>query len=174
MGTSRISRVTRRQFLKETGLTLAAATAAPTDLRALRVAGTGRHQDTENHPMEPLRSRVRQVDRHLRARLGNEERDRRDGRPHPASRVPARAAAEVSAGRATTFRLQRLRRTASLRKFLVDMTKFVDETEKKYGKVGAIGRQIAFDPDDKLGPPFPTISSTSPAFTARTCGTRSA
>ena len=41
------------------------------------------------------------------------------------------------------------------RKFLVDMTSLVEATEKKYGKVSTIGRQIAYNQDDKTWSAFP-------------------
>ena len=50
-----ISRVTRRRFLKEAGLTLAAAGGVTFDFRAIRVAGVSRHQDAHHRAMEPLR-----------------------------------------------------------------------------------------------------------------------
>ena len=116
MGTSRVPRVTRRRFLKETGLTLAAATAASAISAPFVVARPGRHQDAKDHPVEPFRPGLRQMVRWLRQGLGR----RRTASPSPSitSRIcelPARAAAEVSArSRPRSVRLQRLGRPASL------------------------------------------------------------
>jgi multiple sugar transport system substrate-binding protein len=41
------------------------------------------------------------------------------------------------------------------RQSVVDMTSLVNETEKKYGKVGGIGRSIAYDTETHKWPAFP-------------------
>ncbi len=96
MNTSRISRVTRRRFLKGTGLTLAAAGAAPVMSAPFVSRAHGRHQDADDGAMESFRSGVRQMVRQVRQGLGNEEQHRRSRsttsrcRTSPRARPPRR------------------------------------------------------------------------------------
>ena len=83
------------------------------DLGAVRVARPGRGQDAQDHPVEPLRSRIRHLARRLRQGLGREERRRRHRRSHPPSGAAgARGGGGRGPGRPRSVRLQRLRRAA--------------------------------------------------------------
>jgi hypothetical protein len=50
------------------------------------------------------------------------------------------------------------------RKYLIDMTKLVDYVEKKYGKVSVIGRQIAYNADDKTWSAYPDYYINNPGM----------
>ncbi|HEY7549913.1 MAG TPA: extracellular solute-binding protein [Hyphomicrobiaceae bacterium] len=80
--------------------------------------------------------------------------------------VPARAAAEASAGAGhDIFGWNGGASGAHLyRKFLVDLTKLVESTEKKYGKVSTIGHQIGYNADDKTWSAFPDFFINFPAM----------
>lgn len=81
----------------------------------------------------------------------------------PEQNIAARAAAEASAGAGHDLFMWNGAGGAHLyRKFLVDMTSLVDELEKKYGKVSTIGRQIAYNPDDKTWSAFPDYYINNP------------
>jgi len=74
----------------------------------------------------------------------------------PHLELPARAAAEVAAGAGhDIFGFNGSGGPHLFSKHTVDMTKFIEETEKKYGAVGKIGRQIAFDDKTKTWCAFP-------------------
>ena len=94
--------VSRRTFLKKTGATVGALGLAPA-VCAPFVSRARRHQDAENPPMEPLRSRVRHLDRRLRQGLGQEERHRRDRRSYPPSRDCRRGPPRKSRPRRATI-----------------------------------------------------------------------
>ena len=115
MDSSRIPRVTRRRFLKETGLTLAAAGCGPVISAPFVSPALGRHQDAVDRAMEPFRSGVRQMVRQFRQGLGSEEQDRGHRRPHP-GRQRRRARGRRSLGRigSRPVRLERRRRRAPL------------------------------------------------------------
>ncbi|HKV16016.1 MAG TPA: extracellular solute-binding protein [Reyranella sp.] len=74
----------------------------------------------------------------------------------PEQDIAARAAAEASAGSGHDLFMWNGAGGAHLyRKFLVNMTSLVEDCEKKYGKVSTIGRQIAYNEDDKTWSAFP-------------------
>jgi multiple sugar transport system substrate-binding protein len=74
----------------------------------------------------------------------------------PEQNIAARAAAEAAAGSGHDLFMWNGAGGAHLyRKFLVDMTSLVEDLEKKYGKVSRLGRQIAYNQDDKTWSAFP-------------------
>lgn len=74
----------------------------------------------------------------------------------PEQNIAARAAAEASAGAGHDLFMWNGAGGAHLyRKFLVDMTGLVGELEKKYGEVSVLGKQIAYNQDDKTWSAFP-------------------
>jgi len=74
----------------------------------------------------------------------------------PEQNIAARAAAEASAGSGhDLFMWNGAGGPHLYRKFLVDMTDFVSYCEQKYGKVSVIGRQIAYNQDDKTWSAYP-------------------
>ena len=165
MGTSRIPRVTRRRFLKETGLTLAAATAAsaisaPFASRALA--------DTKSLSIVQWSHFVPAYDKWFDnfAKDWGEKNKMSVTVDHiPVQNVAARAAAEASAGSGhDLFGWNGSGGAHLYRKFLVDVTSLVEATEKKYGKVSTIGRQIGYSQDDKTWSAFPDFYINFPAM----------
>jgi len=74
----------------------------------------------------------------------------------PEQNIAARAAAEVAAGSGhDLFMWNGAGGPHLCRKYLIDMTQLVDYVEKKYGKVSVIGRQIAYNADDKTWSAYP-------------------
>jgi multiple sugar transport system substrate-binding protein len=74
----------------------------------------------------------------------------------PHLELPARAAAEVAAQAGhDIFGFNGSGGPHLFAKNTIDMTQLVDELEKKYGKVGTIGRQIAYDAKAKTWLAFP-------------------
>ncbi|HZK89571.1 MAG TPA: extracellular solute-binding protein [Stellaceae bacterium] len=74
----------------------------------------------------------------------------------PEQNIAARAAAEASAKSGHDLFMWNGAGGAHLyRKFLLNLTDLVGELEKKYGEVSTIGRQIAFNQDDKTWSAFP-------------------
>ena len=81
----------------------------------------------------------------------------------PEQNIAARAAAEASAKSGHDLFMWNGAGGAHLyRKFLVNMTSLVEEFEKKYGKVSTIGRQIAYNEDDKTWSAFPDYYINNP------------
>ena len=166
MTISRLPRVTRRRFLKDTGLTLAAAGATPV-LSAPFVAGSAWAADTAlsivqwSHFVPAYdvwfdkfakewgeKNKINVTVDHIN------EHD-----------VPARAAAEASAGAGhDLFGWNGGASGAHLyKKFLVDLRHLIDATEKKYGKVTTIGKQIGYNPDGSWSA-FPDFYINFPAM----------
>ena len=81
----------------------------------------------------------------------------------PEQNIAARAAAEASAGAGhDLFMWNGAGGPHLYRKFLVDLTELVDYVEKKYGKVSTIGRQIAYNQDDKTWSAYPDYYINNP------------
>jgi multiple sugar transport system substrate-binding protein len=81
----------------------------------------------------------------------------------PEQNIAARAAAEASAGSGhDLFMWNGAGGPHLYRKFLVDLTDIVDYVEKKYGKVSTIGRQIAYNEDDKSWSAYPDYYINNP------------
>ena len=83
----------------------------------------------------------------------------------PVQDVAARAAAEVSAGAGhDLFGWNGAGGAHLYRKFLVDVGDLVKETEKKYGKVSVIGRQLGYNQDDGSWSAFPDFYINFPGM----------
>jgi multiple sugar transport system substrate-binding protein len=148
MSTTKLPRVTRRRFLKETGLTIAAAGAAPM-LSA------------------PFVSKALAADKSLSivqwahfvpeydtwfdkfAKDWGEKNKVAVTVDHvPVQNIPARAAAEASAQSGhDLFGFNGAGGAHLYRKFFMDVADLVKETEKKYGKVSVLGKQLGYNPD---------------------------
>lgn len=148
MSTNKIIHVTRRRFLRETGLTLAAASTAPM-LSA------------------PFVSKALAADKSLSIvqwahfvpaydtwfdKFAKDWGDKNNVAvtvDHvPVQNIPARAAAEASAGSGhDLFGFNGAGGAHLYRKFFIDVADLVKETEKKYGKVSVIGKQLGYNPD---------------------------
>ncbi|MBV9377860.1 MAG: twin-arginine translocation signal domain-containing protein, partial [Alphaproteobacteria bacterium] len=74
----------------------------------------------------------------------------------PEQDIAARAAAEVAAQSGhDLFMWNGAGGPHLYRRYLTDMTNLVDYAQKKYGKVSVIGRQIAYNEDDKTWSAYP-------------------
>jgi len=83
----------------------------------------------------------------------------------PEQNIAARAAAEASAGSGhDLFMWNGAGGPHLYRKFLVDMSDVVDYVEKKYGKISTIGRQIAYNADDKSWSAYPDYYINNPGM----------
>src|SRR5215831_3666163 len=83
----------------------------------------------------------------------------------PEQNIAARAAAEVSAQSGHDLFMRNGAGGPHLyRKYLIDMTKLVDYVESKYGKVSVIGRQIAYNGDDKTWSAYPDYYINNPGM----------
>ena len=143
MGTSRIPRVTRRKFLKETGLILAAATAAP----AISAPFASRAlADTQSLSIVQWSHFVPAYDKwfdNFAKDWGSKNKIAVTVDHIPVGNIAARAAAEASAQSGhDLFGWNGSGGAHLYKKFLVDVTELVESTQKKYGKVSTIGRQI--------------------------------
>ena len=83
----------------------------------------------------------------------------------PVQNVPARAAAEASAGSGhDLFGFNGAGGAHLYRKFFIDVSDLVKETEKKYGKVSIIGRQLGYNADDGTWSAFPDFYINFPGM----------
>ena len=156
MSTSTISRVTRRRFLKETGLTLAAAGSAPL-ISAPFVSRA--LADTKTLSIVQWSHFVPAYDKWFDkfAKDWGEKNKIAVTVDHiPVQDVAARAAAEASAGSGhDLFGWNGAGGAHLYRKFLIDVGDLVKSVEKKYGKVSTIGRQLGYNQDDGTWSAFP-------------------
>ena len=136
MSTNRIPRVTRRRFLKNTGLTLAAAGSAPL-LSAPFVSKA--LADNKSLSIVQWAHFVPEYDTWFDkfAKDWGEKNKIAVTVDHiPVQNVPARAAAEASAQSGhDLFGFNGAGGAHLYRKFFIDVADLVKETEKKYGKV---------------------------------------
>jgi multiple sugar transport system substrate-binding protein len=92
----------------------------------------------------------------------------------PEQNIAARAAAELAAGSGhDLFMWNGAGGPHLYRKYLIDMSKLVDYVTKKYGDVSVIGRQIAYNQDDKTWSAYPDYYINLPGMYAGICGKRS-
>jgi multiple sugar transport system substrate-binding protein len=156
MITYRIPRVTRRRFLKEASLTVAAAGAAPL-ISAPFV--TRALADTKALSIVQWSHFVPEYDKWFDdfAKSWGEKNNTAVTVDHiPVQNVPARAAAEASAGSGhDLFGFNGAGGAHLYRKFFVDVADLVKDTEKKYGKVSVIGKQLGYNADDGTWCAFP-------------------
>ena len=83
----------------------------------------------------------------------------------PVQNIPARAAAEASAGSGhDLFGFNGSGGAHLYRKFFIDVADLVKETEKKYGKVTTIGKQLGYNPDDGTWSAFPDFYINFPGM----------
>ena len=164
MSTGKLLRVTRRRFLTQSGVALAAASApsvtAPFISRAFA--------DTKSLSIVQWSHFVPEYDKwfdQFAKDWGTKNNISVTVDHIPVANVAARAAAEASAQSGhDLFGWNGAGGAHLYRKFLVDMTSLVEATEKKYGKVSAIGRQIGFNLDDKTWSAFPDFYINFPAM----------
>src|SRR5579859_324490 len=156
MSSKPFPRVTRRRFLKQTGLTIAAAGGAPM-ISAPFVSSAW--ADTKTLSIVQWSHFVPAYDKWFDqfAKDWGEKNKIAVTIDHiPVANVAARAAAEASAGSGhDLFGWNGAGGAHLYRKFLVDVTKLVQSVEKKHGKATTIGRQIAYNQDDHTWSAFP-------------------
>ncbi len=156
MSVRRFSRVSRRRFLKQTGVTLLAAGSAPL-LSAPFVSSA--LADTKSLSIVQWSHFVPAYDKWFDefAKDWGEKNKISVTVDHiPVQNVAARAAAEASAGSGhDLFGWNGAGGAHLYRKFLIDMGDLVESVEKKYGKVSTIGRQLGFNQDDGTWSAFP-------------------
>jgi multiple sugar transport system substrate-binding protein len=156
MSTNKLPPVTRRRFLRNAGLTLAAAGSAP----ALSAPFVSRAMaDTKALSIVQWSHFVPEYDKWFDAFAkdwGEKNKISVTVDHIPVQDVAARAAAEASAQSGhDLFGWNGAGGAHLYRKFLVDVTSLVESVEKKYGKVSVIGRQIGYNLDDKTWSAFP-------------------
>ena len=165
MSKNRLVRVSRRRFLRQTGLTLLAAGSAPV-LSAPFVSRA--MADTKALSIVQWSHFVPAYDKWFDkfAKDWGEKNNISVTVDHiPVADVAARAAAEASAGSGhDLFGWNGAGGAHLYRKFLIDMTELVELVEKKHGKVTTIGRQIAYNQDDKTWSAFPDYYINFPAM----------
>ena len=87
----------------------------------------------------------------------------------PVQNVPARAAAEASAQSGhDLFGFNGAGGAHLYRKFFIDVADLVKETEKKYGKVSVIGKQLGYNADDGTWSAFPDFYINFPGMYQKT------
>src|SRR5579862_4897791 len=141
MSTDKLAPVTRRRFLRSTGLTLAAAATAPmlsapfvshalADNKSLSIVQWSHFVPAYDTWFDKFakdwgdKNKIAVAIDHI-----------------PVQDVPARAAAEASAGSGhDLFGFNGSGGAHLYRKFFIDVSDLVKETEKKYGKVTTIGK----------------------------------
>ncbi|MGA6937870.1 MAG: extracellular solute-binding protein, partial [Pseudolabrys sp.] len=165
MSTNRIARVTRRRFLKNTGLTLAAAGSAPL-LSAPFVSKA--LADNKSLSIVQWAHFVPEYDTWFDkfAKDWGEKNKIAVTVDHiPVQNVPARAAAEASAQSGhDLFGFNGAGGAHLYRKFFIDVADLVKETEKKYGKVSTIGKQLGYNADDGTWSAFPDFYINFPGM----------
>ena len=165
MSTKGLPPVTRRRFLKDTGLTLVTAGAAPM-LSAPYVSGA--MADNKSLSIVQWSHFVPEYDKWFDsfAKDWGQKNQIAVTVDHiPVQDVAARAAAEASAGAGhDLFGWNGAGGAHLYRKFLVDVGDLVNETEKKYGKVSVIGRQLGYNQDDGTWSAFPDFYINFPGM----------
>jgi multiple sugar transport system substrate-binding protein len=165
MSTSKIPRITRRRFLKETGLTLAAASAAPV-ISAPFVSRA--MADTKTLSIVQWSHFVPAYDKwfdNFAKDWGEKNKISVTVDHIPVQNVAARAAAEASAGSGhDLFGWNGAGGAHLYRKFLIDMGDLVKSVEKKYGKVSTIGQQLGYNQDDGTWSAFPDFYINFPGM----------
>src|SRR5215475_9123777 len=165
MSVSTIARVTRRRFLKQTSLTLAAAGSAPL-ISAPFVSRA--LADTKTLTIVQWSHFVPAYDKwfdQFAQDWGEKNKISVTVDHIPVADVAARAAAEASAGSGhDLFGWNGAGGAHLYRKFLVDVSDLVNEVQKKYGKVSVIGKQIGYNQDDNTWSAFPDYYINFPAM----------
>jgi multiple sugar transport system substrate-binding protein len=157
--------VTRRRFLKDTGLTVATAGAAPmlsapfvsralADNKSLSIVQWSHFVPAYDTWFDKF------------AKDWGEKNNIAVTVDHvPVQNVPARAAAEASAGSGhDIFGFNGSGGAHLYRKFFIDVSDLVKETEKKYGKVSIIGKQLGYNADDGSWSAFPDFYINFPGM----------
>src|SRR5690348_6968438 len=165
MTTKGLPRVSRRRFLKDTGLTIAAAGAAPVlsapFVREALAADKSLSIVQWSHFVPEYDTWFDKF-----AKDWGEKNKITVTVDHiPVQNVPARAAAEASAQSGhDLFGFNGAGGAHLYRKFFMDVSDLVKETEKKYGKVSTIGKQLGYNADDGSWSAFPDFYINFPGM----------
>src|SRR5947209_4530211 len=165
MSTNKLPRVTRRRFLRNAGLTLAAASSAP----AISAPFVSRAMaQAKSLSIVQWSHFVPEYDKwfdNFAKDWGSKNNIAVTVDHIPVANVAARAAAEVSAQSGhDLFGWNGSGGAHLYRKFLVDVTSLVEDTQKKYGKVSTIGRQIGYNQEEKTWSAFPDFYINFPSM----------
>jgi len=165
MRTEKPSPVTRRRFLRNAGLAVAAAGSAP----ALSAPFISRAMaDTKALTIIQWSHFVPEFDTWFDkfAKDWGEKNKIAVTVDHvPVQDIPARAAAEASAGSGhDIFGFNGAGGAHLYRKFFTDVSALVKETEKKYGNVSIIGKQLGYNADDGTWSAFPDFYINFPGM----------
>ncbi len=165
MKSNGIGRVSRRRFLRDTGLTLAAAGSAPV-LSAPFVSTA--MAATKTMSIVQWSHFVPEYDTWFDkfAKDWGSKNNIDVSVDHiPVQHIPARAAAEASAGSGhDLFGFNGAGGAHLYRKFFMNVADLVKETEKKYGKVTTLGRQLCYNEDDGSWSGFPDFYINYPGM----------
>jgi len=160
-----LPRVSRRRFLKDTGLTLAAAGASPilsTPFVSRAMAQTKTLSIVQWSHFVPAYDTW--FDNFAKD-WGTKNKISVSVDHIPVQNVPARAAAEASAQSGhDLFGFNGSGGAHLYRKFFIDVGDLVRETEKKYGKVTTIGKQLGYNADDGSWSAFPDFYINFPGM----------
>ena len=162
---NKLPRVTRRRFLKNTGLTLAAAGTAP--LLSAPFVSKALAADKSLSIVQWAHF-VPEYDKwfdQFAKDWGDKNKIAVTVDHIPVQNIPARAAAEASAGSGhDLFGFNGAGGAHLYRKFFIDVADLVKETEKKYGKVSTIGKQLGYNADDGTWSAFPDFYINFPGM----------
>jgi len=165
MSKDRTRSITRRRFLKTTGLTLAAAGTAP--ILSTPFISKGLAADKSLSIVQWAHF-VPEYDTWFDkfAKDWGAKNNVVVTVDHvPVQDIPARAAAEASAGSGhDLFGFNGAGGAHLYRKFFIDVADLVKETEKKYGNVTTIGKQLGFNADDGTWSAFPDFYINFPGM----------
>jgi multiple sugar transport system substrate-binding protein len=165
MSSSKLPPVTRRRFLANTGLTVAAAGSAP--LLSAPFVSKALAADKSLSIIQWAHF-VPEFDTWFDkfAKDWGEKNKVAVTVDHiPVQNVPARAAAEASAQSGhDLFGFNGAGGAHLYRKFFMNLADLVSETEKKYGKVSVIGKQLGFNADDGSWSAFPDFYINFPGM----------
>jgi len=165
MSTDGFLRVTRRRFLKNASLTLAGAAAAP----AVSAPFVSRAlAQTKALSIVQWSHFVPEYDKwfdNFAKDWGQKNKIAVTVDHIPVQDVPARAAAEVSAGSGhDLFGFNGAGGAHLYRRFFINVADLVKETEKKYGPVSTIGKQLGYNADDGTWSAFPDFYINFPGM----------
>jgi len=165
MSTTKLPRVTRRRFLRDAGLTLAAASSAP----ALSAPFVSKALAADKSlSIVQWAHFVPEYDTwfdKFAKDWGDKNKVAVTVDHIPVQNIPARAAAEASAQSGhDLFGFNGAGGAHLYRKFFINLADLVSETEKKYGKVSVIGKQLGYNADDGSWSAFPDFYINFPGM----------
>jgi multiple sugar transport system substrate-binding protein len=165
MSTNKFASVTRRRFLKTTGLTLAAAGTAPLISAPFVSKALAADKSLSILQWSHFVPAYDTWFDKFAKDWGDKNKISVTVDHIPVQTIPARAAAEASAGSGhDLFGFNGSGGAHLYRKFFIDLADLVKETEKKYGKVTTIGKQLGYNPDDGSWSAFPDFYINFPGM----------